>query len=270
MQKTILITGSTDGIGLETAKRLAAAGHEVLLHGRSLVKLEAAIEQIAGLPTTERPRGFVADLSEHDAVRKLADEVQRACPQLDVLINNAGVFKVPQPRTPEGLDVRFVVNAIAPYALTQELLPRLGSAGRVVNLSSAAQAPVDLRLLRGEIQASDSAAYAQSKLALTMWSRHLAMTLGALAPTMIAVNPGSFLATKMVQGAYGMAGGDVGMGADILCQAALSDEFGTQSGRYFDNDAGCFAAPHPDALDPHKSATVVAAIESILNANANR
>ena len=270
MKTTILITGSTDGIGFETAKRLVSAGHEVLVHGRSQAKIDQALGALAALQNGARPRGYLADLSDLAAVRAFAEQVKSDCPRLDVLINNAGVFKVPQTKTADGLDVRFVVNSIAPYALTEQLLPLLGAQGRVINLSSAAQAPVDLRALRGEVDLTDSAAYAQSKLALTMWSRHLATTLGVQAPTMIAVNPGSFLGTKMVKGAYGVAGNDIGMGAEVLSRAALSEEFGEESGRYYDNDAGRFAEPHPDALDSNKSAAVVEAIESVLNPYAKR
>jgi hypothetical protein len=61
-----------------------------------------------------------------------------------------------------------------------------------------------------------------------------------------------------------LKGGDIGIGAEILTRAALSDEFGTASGRYFDNDAGRFASPHPDALDPRKSENIVRIIEAIL------
>lgn len=111
---------------------------------------------------------------------------------------------------------------------------------------------------------SDNAAYAQSKLALTMWSRGLALAQGVEGPAVIAVNPGSFLGTKMVKQAYGLNGRDVGIGEDILCRAALSDEFATASGQYYDNDSGRFASPHPDALDPGKSQEVVRTIEMVL------
>lgn len=77
----------------------------------------------------------------------------------------------------------------------------------------------------------------------------------------VAVNPGSLLATNMVREGLGVAGSDVGIGADILCRAALSQEFADASGQYFDNDSGRFAAPHRDAADPVKVAAVVAAID---------
>lgn len=264
MTKTILITGSTDGIGLETAKLLVSLGHHVLLHGRDPAKLDRVTGELAARAGDGRVEGFAADLSVLANVEELARVVadRHAC--LDVLINNAGVFVVPDPVTTDGLDVRFAVNTIAPYLLTQRLLPLLGASGRVVNLSSAAQSTVDPEALAERVVMSDGEAYAQSKLALTMWSRSLAHSLEGRGPVVIAVNPGSMLGTKMVEQAYNVAGADVGVGADVLRRAALADEFAAANGRYFDNDSGRFASPHPDALDPHKADAVVRAIEAVL------
>lgn len=110
----------------------------------------------------------------------------------------------------------------------------------------------------------DMAAYAQSKLAITMWSRTMASELKVSGPIIIAVNPGSLLASKMVKEGFGVTGNDLRIGADILCRAALSDEFANASGQYFDNDAERFNSPHADALDPEKCAEVVSIIENIL------
>ena len=270
MQKTILITGSTDGIGLQTARRLVSEGHHILLHGRNPSKTEEVTKALSGLPGGGTVTSYLADLSRMNEVETLADSVIRKVDggptRLDVLINNAGVYKASDPKTKDGFEVRFAVNTMAPYLLTRRLLSSLGTTGRVINLSSAAQAPVDLEALAGRVQLSDSAAYAQSKLALTMWSRSLALRLGNGGPTIVAVNPGSFLGTKMVQQAYGMAGGDIGIGAAILHQAALAEEFAAASGQYYDNDAGRFAPPHPDALDPRKCQEVVREIEGVLSA----
>jgi len=260
MKKTILITGSTDGIGLETAKMLAAQDHKILLHGRNPKKLEEAKKAVGA-----EVEGYIADLSNLDDVKALAKEVAEKHTKLDVLINNAGVFKTDDPITKDGLDVRFVVNAISPYLLTQKLLPLLGISARVVNLSSAAQAPVDLDALVGHSHLTESSAYAQSKLALTMWSRHLALALKNSSPAIIAVNPKSFLGSKMVKEAYGVVGDDLSIGADILVRAGLSDEFSDASGKYFDNDIGQFASPHPDALNEEKCKEVVKTIDDILS-----
>ena len=263
MGKTILLTGATDGIGLETAKRLVSLGHHMLVHGRSPAKLAELEKTLAGTTGEGTVESYVADLSRMDDVEALAKDVSDKHAHLDVLINNAGVYNTPNSVTSDGLDVRFVVNTIAPYLIARRLLPLLGKSGRVINLSSAAQSPVDLKAMAGQRELSDSQAYAQSKLAITMWSRHMALELKD-GPMVVAVNPGSLLGTKMVKEAYGMAGGDIGIGADILCRAALDDEFADASGKYFDNDSGQFAPPHPDAIDTVKFQEVVSVMESIL------
>lgn len=266
MQKTILITGATDGIGLETAKILVAQGHNLLLHGRNPAKLADVEIELMGLAAGGSIESYVADLSNLQEVEAFASAVTEKHDSLDVLINNAGIYKTPTPVTPEGRDVRFVVNTIAPYLLTRKLLPLLGTSGRVINLSSAAQATVDRSALAGQTKViDDMAAYAQSKLAITIWSRTMALELKENGPAIIAVNPGSLLASKMVKEGFGVAGNDLSIGADILCRAALSDEFANASGQYFDNDARRFNSPHTDALDPQKCTEIVRAIESVLN-----
>lgn len=265
MKKTILITGSTDGIGLETAKVLTAAGHNVLLHGRNPHKLTEAAKTLSALSNGGSVETYVADLSRMADVEALAAEVTGRHARLDVLINNAGVYRAAEPMTAEGLDIRFAVNTIAPYLLTQRLLPLMEPSGRVINLSSAAQAPVDPQALSGKTGLSDGAAYAQSKLALTMWSRSLGLQFKGKGPLVVSVNPGSMLGSKMVKEAFGVAGADLAIGADILRRAALDKEFATAAGLYFDNDSGRFADPHPDALDLRKSQEILSLVESIIS-----
>ena len=240
MTKTILITGSTDGLGLETAKHFAKDGHRVLLHGRSAEKLSRASDEIGATSS------YVADLSSIAGARKLSDEVAANHDAIDVLINNAGVYRVKETRTPDGFDMRFMVNTIAPYVLTKDLMPLLGTASRVVNLSSAAQVPYNLDALRNGTQMDTHAAYAQSKLALTAWTAELAARHPD-GPALYAVNPGSLLATTMVKEGFGVSGNDIGIGVDILVRASLSSEFDGKSGLYFDNDSKAFRALHPFA-----------------------
>lgn len=265
MKKTILVTGATDGIGLKTAKMLVPMGHTVLLHGRNPAKLEMVERLLSELPGDGMVETYVADFSQLHSVQEFADVVCERHARLDVLINNAGVFVARQHRTVDGFDVRFSVNTIAPYLLTKALLKLMPSDGRIINLSSAAQAPVSLQALAGSHDLdSDRAAYAQSKLALTMWSRALALSLGEEGPAVIAVNPRSLLGSKMVKEAFGMDGGDLRIGADILCRAALSEEFASASGMYFDNDTGMFASPHPDGLNSEKCEKIVEIVEKLL------
>lgn len=244
---------------------LVSQGHHVLLHGRNPAKLKEAQTALATLSESARVESHLADLSRMADVEALAKTIAERQEQLDVLINNAGVFRSLETVTADGLDVRFAVNAIAPYVLTQRLLSLLGPSGRVINVSSAAQSPVNPEALAGRVRISDDfTAYAQSKLALTMWSRSLALSLNDRGPAIVAVNPGSMLGTKMVKEGFGVAGNDIGIGANILTRATLADEFAAASGRYFDNDAGRFASPHPDALDAEKSQGIVHIIEAIL------
>lgn len=257
MTKTILITGATDGIGRLTAQMLAEQGHNVLLHGRSEEKLRKAAADIGSVGGT-----YSADLSCLRQTSVLADKILSQHTQLDVLINNAGVLKIANPYLPGGMDARFVVNTLAPYILTKRLLPVLGNEGRVLNLSSAAQAPVNLAALTGKERLDDMAAYAQSKLALTIWTAAMARAHPE-GPVFIAINPGSLLASKMVVEGFGIEGNDLRIGADILCRAALDEAFSTASGQYYDNDAGGFGQPHRAGIIFSHVNDVMSAIEEL-------
>jgi len=203
-------------------------------------------------------------------VEQLADDIIAKHKNLDVLINNAGVLKAGNSITDDRLDIRFAVNTIAPYLLTKKLLPLLKNGGRVVNLSSAAQASVNFDALKGQQDQMEAMeAYSQSKLAITMWSKALADELGNKAPVIIAVNPGSLLGSKMVKDGFGIDGKDISIGADVLVRLSLDNEFENASGKYFDNDKGQFANPHSDALDSDKCEQVLKAIEEILTQKNN-
>ncbi|APG63420.1 oxidoreductase [Sphingorhabdus lutea] len=264
MTKTILITGATDGIGLETAKMIAPLGHNILLHGRNSARLSEIAKIISSINGAGKIKTYCADLSVLDEVKILAQKVKSDVTMLDVLINNAGLFNTPNPLTHDGYDARFIVNVVAPYLLTTSLLPIFNTASRVINLSSAAQAPVNIDGFLNKENFSHSDAYAQSKLALTMWSIEMAKELDTNGPIIIAVNPASFLGSKMVREAYGQSGHDLKIGADILTRAALSDAFANASGQYYDNDRKSFASPHPDALHSSKNKRVMEAIESLI------
>ncbi|KGX92092.1 oxidoreductase [Pontibacillus halophilus JSM 076056 = DSM 19796] len=253
----MLITGATDGIGLATARMLVDQGHEVMLHGRNDKKLSDMAAEL-GVENTEQ---YVADLSQMAEVNKLAKEVAAEHDRLDVLINNAGVYSSPALITGDGLDIRFAVNTVAPYMLTKALLPLMDESSRVVNLSSAAQQPLDAEALTGKAKLEDGEAYAQSKLAITMWTYGLSQHV---APVVVAVNPMSLLGSKMVKNAFGLDGKDINIGAEILCRAALSDTFRDATGKYFDNDIGEFGDPHPDAQDREKCAALIQQLDAII------
>ncbi len=264
MKKIILLTGATDGIGFETAKIFVSQGHTLLLHGRNAAKLAHIKEVLTELNDTAIIEAYQADLSKLSEVIALASTIKQYHSAIDVLVNNAGVFKISPSVTEAGYDVRFIVNTIAPYVLTKQLLPLMNTQSRIVNLSSAAQAPVNLQALKECHSLSDSEAYAQSKLAITMWTFQLAKLLGSDAPSLIAVNPASFLGSKMVKEAYGSEGKDLSIGADILVKAALDEKFSGITGRYFDNDVGSWSQPHADALDEKKCQLLIETVNDVL------
>jgi len=254
--KNILITGATDGIGLETARKLKSLGHKIIVHGRNAEKLQKVAEELDA-------DSFKADFANLSEVRAMGEAILDKYESLDVLINNAGVFKTSNPRTKDGFDVRYVVNTFAPYLLTKMLIPLL-SGGRVVNLSSAAQASVDFEALLGKIEMSDFEAYAQSKLAITMWSRHLANELKGDGPVIIAVNPASLLGTKMVKEGFNTSGNDISIGVNILTSLSLDEEHAKHSGEYYDNDSKKYSQPSADGADDEKSQKIVKLIEEII------
>lgn len=268
MVKTIVITGSTDGIGKLAAIKLAKEGHHLYLHGRNSKKLDRVIKEIKALSANEHIKGFVADFSDLEAVKEMGQEMNKELSKIDVLINNAGIYKSATAKNKEGLDIRLVVNYFAPYLLTNALLPLLhkGTAPRLINLSSAAQAPVSHEALSGQISIGEQEAYAQSKLALTMWSFYLAKTQASIA--VIAVNPGSLLDTNMVREAYGEFWSSADKGGDILYDLAISDAYNGITGKYFDNDKGKnkgdFGKAHSDAYSEEKIDQLIKVTEAII------
>ncbi|MEM7071639.1 MAG: SDR family NAD(P)-dependent oxidoreductase, partial [Pseudomonadota bacterium] len=208
----------------------------------------------------------VCDLSDLKAVDLMAKNIIKRHQKIDILINNAGILKTHEPMTKYAIDVRFVVNTIAPFLLTQKLLPHLNDQGRVINVASAAQEPVDVAALTGRkaIQMDALQAYSQSKLAIIMWSNAMAKQPRCQKYVIVSVNPGSLLASKMVKEGFGIDGKDINIGADIIARAALSKEFVNASGKYFDNDQAVFSDPHPDALNPQKNMKIMQMIEHMI------
>lgn len=263
MSKTILITGATDGIGYETAKRLAEKGHSLILHGRSQRKTDAIVELCKGINGSISVEGIVADFSDLKQVKTMVTTLLAEVDHLDVLINNAGVYKAKETTTIDDIELRFAVNTYAPYILTKGLLPLMDEDGRLLNLSSAAQSSVDINALRKVKPMTHDEAYSQSKLAIMMWSLELAKE-SKPGPVIIVVNPKSFLGSKMVKEGYGMEGHNLSIGADLLVRLALDEAHGKKIGEYYDNDQERYAKPHPDALDEQLRRELIQAMDEVL------
>jgi retinol dehydrogenase-14 len=192
--KTVLVTGGTGGIGKATAIGLAALGARVGITGRDLGRAEAAAAEIRAATGNSEVDAFGADLSSQAEVRRLAAEVLRTYPRLDVLVNNVGGFWATRHITADGLEQTFAVNHLAAFLLTDLLLDRLKASApaRVVTVSSGAQSmgTIDFEDLQGERKYSGQTAYNQSKLASVMFSYELARRLEGTGVTATVLHPG--------------------------------------------------------------------------------
>jgi NAD(P)-dependent dehydrogenase (short-subunit alcohol dehydrogenase family) len=248
----VLVTGSTDGIGLETARILAARGAQVVLHGRDPSRLEAAARAVDRAGNRWPAGKELADLSSQGEVRILAERLLEQYPRLDVLINNAGVFLPERSVTLDGLETTFAVNHLAPLLLTDLLLPALCASpqGRIVNVSSNAHlhAPLDWENLQAERLYDAYAVYALSKLAQVLATVELGRRLQGGTLTVNALHPG-VVTTKLLRAGFAGHGDDsLADGAATSVHLTLAPEMRAQSGGYFDR--ACPARMHHLASDP--------------------
>ncbi len=166
-QQIVLVTGSTSGLGREVALRMGARGAHVIVHGRSHDRGMEVVEEINAGPGSAR--FYRADFASFDQVRSLAEAVLTDYGRLDVLVNNAGLGSAPDERllSEEGHELRFQVNYLAPFLLTNLLKARIieSAPARIVNVSSLAQRPIDWDDVMIENDFSGGRAYGQSKLA---------------------------------------------------------------------------------------------------------
>ncbi|HPH94253.1 MAG TPA: SDR family oxidoreductase [Anaerolineaceae bacterium] len=235
--KTILITGSTDGIGRQTALELMRLGGRVILHGRSAERCQAAALALgmeSGLPA---PEFLAADLSSQAQVRALAEAVRARADSLDVLINNAGVYMAERKLTEDGFETTFAVNYLAPFLLTRLLLEKFTASqpARVINISSVGykSARWDWENLQGEKRYHPWGAYCISKLALVMMTVDLGEEWITKGVTVNALHPGT-VDTKMLR-SLGMQGDSLEQGARLSVHLASSAEVKGISGKYFDH-----------------------------------
>ncbi len=231
---TVLVTGATDGIGYATARRFVDEGATVYLHAPDQDSGEKAMTRLVKDGAEPlRLHLVVADFTRLDEVAGLADTLAATLPALDVLVNNAAVA-APERRTytQDGQELTFQVNYLAPYLLTTKLVPRLVSAGgRVVNVSSLRHAGGNIKWkkLAGD-QYWPLAAYAQSKLALTMYTKSLADAGGA-SFTALSVHPGVFRTRLLPM--YGRVGRPAEEAAPILTTLG-SPTYPVVDGGYYD------------------------------------
>lgn len=269
--KTVLITGSTDGVGKLVARRLAAEGARLLLHGRDPGKGAQVLDEIRAQTCNQSLEYFNADFVSLEEVRRMAAAVLARHAHIDILINNAGigggthgtpVLSTGAPtvaehpaedleKSKDGYELRFAVNHLAGFLLTNMLLPALqrSDAPRIVAVSSIGQSPVDFDDVMLTSGQDGWHAYRQSKFAQIMFSFDLAERLRDIGATAVALHPATFMDTKLVLDAGLTPKTSVEEGADAIIRAATDPGLAGQMELFF-NGQTPMRARDEQAYDP--------------------
>jgi NAD(P)-dependent dehydrogenase (short-subunit alcohol dehydrogenase family) len=239
-ESTVLITGATDGLGKAVAAELAGAGAKVLLHGRDEGRGTQTLTELREQTGNDRLEWCRADLSSLGEVRDLAERLSVRQERIDVLVNNAGIgTELPgggqRLESEDGYELRFAVNYLAPFLLTRLLEPLLvdSAPARIVNVSSAGQAPIDFADVMLERRYSGVQAYCQSKLALVMFTFDLAHELRDRGVTANCLHPGTYMPTKMVLASGVSPVDSLESGVQATMRLIAAPELEGVSGRYF-------------------------------------
>lgn len=257
MDKTILITGSTDGVGRYVASRLAAQGARVLIHGRDAARARTLIEDIAKTGGAA-PTFYQADLSSMSGTRGLAEAVKRDHERLDVLVSNAGIGSQndgPQRQvSADGHELRFAVNYLSGFLLAYLLLPLLKAAApsRIVNVASLGQHPIDFDDVMITKSYSGSRAYAQSKLSQIMFTIDMAQELRSAGITVNALHPATYMNTTMVRAGGITPVSTVEQGGAAILHLVEGDDVADRSGLFFNGMNEARANPQAYDADARK------------------
>ena len=265
--RVALITGATSGLGRAVARALAQRGMHVLVHGRDSDRAEAVAGQIQA--SRGSVRTYLADLSSLEQTRALADRISSNHAVIHLLINNAGIGPGRPPyrkRTlsADGQELRFAVNYLAPALLARRLVPGLksGERPRIVNVASAAQAPLDFADLRMDHHYTGTRAYYRSKFALVAFTFDLAAELANTVITVNCVHPASLMNTHLVRRAWVPPMSSISTGVRAVMNLAVEPTGAAVTGRYFD---GCREAKaHDAAYDPAIQSSLRAVTNEIL------
>jgi NAD(P)-dependent dehydrogenase (short-subunit alcohol dehydrogenase family) len=245
----VLITGATDGLGQGLAKRLAAEGHRLVLHGRDPDRLNRTMWEL--------PRehlSVLADLADLSQVRRMASEIRNKTGRLDVFVSNAGIGAgEPDGRerrvSADGYELRFAVNYLAGFLLTLQLLPLMRSSppARIVYVASIGQHPIDFADLMLEHGYSGTRAYGQSKLAQIMSGFELASRFPAPELTVNSLHPATYMPTKMVLREIGYRIDSLEDGVASTHRLVTDPSLDAVTGRFFDRM--CEVRAHDQAYD---------------------
>ena len=236
--KTVLITGSTDGVGRYVATQLAADGAEVLIHGRDAARAATLVDEIKR-GGYEAPTFYQADLSSLAGARQLAKAVTAEHQRLDVFVNNAGIgsrtLGAGRGESADGFELRFAVNYLSGFLLAYLLLPLLKKAApsRIVNVASLGQQAIDFDDVMITKNYSGSRAYAQSKLSQIMFTIDLANELKGSGITVNSLHPATYMNTTMVREGGITPISTVEQGGQAILHLVGGDDVAGQSGLFF-------------------------------------
>ena len=246
--KTCIITGATDGIGLETAARLGAMGARLVLVGRNRAKGEAALKQLAARVPGVVAEIHYADLSRRAEITRLARDLLQTAPRIDVLLNNCGALFARREVTADGLERTFGLNHMGYFWLTHLLRDRLiqSAPARIVNVASEAhrKAALDFSDLQNIHNYDGVNVYRRSKLCNILFTRELARQLTGTGVTVNCLHPG-FVASSfgdnntglfriMLSLAKRVVAISVAQGAETPVYVAASPALDGVTGKYFD------------------------------------
>jgi len=242
--KACVLTGATSGIGYHAAFLVARTAGTVAIVGRSKRRVDATVAELKAAGASEA-RGYVADLSSQKSIRALAAQLLQDVPRIDVLLNNAASVTRDRRETVDGIEYQFAVNHLAPFLLTNLLLPRLAESApsRVVTTASQVErhGSIDFDDLQGRKKYDPQRAYRQSKLANILFTRELARRVGNRGITPLCLHPGVYttrllddyegwspLVTKVM--GRGLPGPE--QGAAVLLNAISNPELQSMPGAY--------------------------------------
>jgi retinol dehydrogenase-14 len=241
--KTIIVTGSNSGIGKEAALNLANSGHCVLMLCRDSEKSKQAQKEIITQSGNENVVLLAVDLSDARSIRTVVEKINSQYPVIDVLVNNAGLYKVKREETVNGVEMMLAVNFLAPFMLSEMLLSNLQASGngRIINVSSElyknGSINFDDLMLKTRYKVGD--AYANSKLAAVLYTIELAKRTRDQGIIVNALHPG-VLATNAFRDYPDFIMKIVSLflekpqkGGERIARLAISDEVQNVTGRYF-------------------------------------
>jgi NAD(P)-dependent dehydrogenase (short-subunit alcohol dehydrogenase family) len=254
-EQVILVTGATDGLGRAVATELAARGATLLLHGRDETRLAGTAERIRAETQNDKLDTYRADFSSLEEVGRMAGRIVRDQDRIDVLVNNAGIGTAlpgdgERMESRDGHELRFAVNYLAHFLLTRRLVSLIVSSApaRIVNVSSAGQAPIDFDDVMLQRSYDGVQAYCQSKLAQVMFTFDLAEELRDERVTVNCLHPATYMPTKIVLHARGSAVSTLEEGVEATLRLAANADLDGVTGRYFNGQNE--ARAHPQAYDP--------------------